>query len=252
MQDPYPERIQKETLEAYRRGMTEYYFVNGQDFKHFILNLEAAGEAAWDPQGFDPQKFYPAWAARYFGSEAAAATVESLKALHRASELAGGFANLTIETATALALMKYGVPYLRDYAYVKPALEAAEQSLQLAEQAAALVPAEDRLVFDDQVLFPAKIYLANLRLHAAIAGIIEAEAQILDPLAPSSKKIAAIKKISDLKKQAPQELDRLLELLEQGSGWDKWDGWTRPENFRKYQPPPTRQELQAALRMTLF
>jgi len=247
LQDPYPSRIKESTLEAFRRGLTEYYFVNGQDFKHFILNLEACGRAAWDPQGFDSEKFYAEWAGRYFG-KAGPLTMESLKSLHRASELAGGFANITMETSVALRTMNYRVPYCKNRSYMAPALESAQKSLELAGRAAALAPENAREIFNDQVLFPATIYLANLKLHRSVTGAADAKCEMLNPSAPPGKKIQARRRLKQFKSQAPAELQELRRLLEQGSGWEKWEGWSRPENFRKYQPPPTVEELKTALR----
>lgn len=247
MQDPYPGRIAESTLEAYRRGMDSYYFVNGQDFKHFILNLEACGRVAWDPEGFDPEEFYQKWAGRYFGEDAAPKAVESLKALHAANDLAGGFADLTMKTKIYLKLVKYGTPYCRDFSYIDPALAEARRSLDLAHEARELVPEGSLPVFDDQVLFPAEIYLANLKLHAAVSGVIDSRCRVLDPLFPPGGKAGAWKEIGRDKRDAYEALAQLLELFEAGSGWEKWDGWTRVENFRKYEPPPTMEDLTKAL-----
>ncbi len=249
IQDPYPERIREATLEAFKRGMTADYFVNGQDFKHFILNLEACGRAAWDPQAFDADAFYTEWATRYFGPEAAAKTVESLRALHRSSERAGGFAQVTMNTKLALRLMHSGVPYCRDCSYLDPALTEARKALALAQEAETLVPEGSRLVFRDQIIFPAEIYLANLELHQSVVRVASVRCLLSDPLASPDEKIKAWREAPEFKKKAPAQLARLREMLEQGSGWDKWNGWTKPENFRKYEPPPTQDELKSSLKM---
>ncbi|MFO8056803.1 MAG: glycosyl hydrolase 115 family protein [bacterium] len=247
MQDPYPARIKKSVLEAYQRGLNEYIFVNGQDFKHFILNLEACARAAWDPEAFEPQSYYQQWTGRYFGKDAAPLTVKSLKALHRAHDLAGGFADLTMKTKIYIELVRYYAPYCRDYSYLDPALNEAERSLSLARQARKLVPKESKKVFDDQVLFPARIYLKNLELHAGVAGTIRARCTLLDPFAGLSEKQEAIDDLKRYRKEAPEDLAELLRLLRQGSGWEKWEGWTRPENFRKYEPPPEIETVESAL-----
>jgi len=249
MQDPYPARIKDTTMEAVKRDMDLYYFVNGQDFKHFLLNLEACARAAWDPDGYNPEEFYHEWTSRYFGNEAAPTIIESLKSLHKASDLAGGFTGMTIQTYIALEMGNLGVPYCKDYSYTGPALEAAEKSLALAEQARGKVREDMLMAYDDQILFPAKIYLENLRLHASVACLVDARCKTINPIAPIGETVDAIKARKECKRSAPEHLEKLRQLLEQGSGWDKWEGWTDPENFRKYQPPPTMKELKRGTRL---
>lgn len=248
MQDPYPARIKDSTLEAKRRGLDGYYFVNGQDFKHFILNLEAAGRAAWDPEGFDPEAYYVEWTTRYFGAEASPKVVESFKALHRASDLAGGFTTHQLQNRIVLEAGRFGLAYCKDRSYLEPALAEARESLELAAEARELVPDHALNVYDDQVLFPARIYLASLELHEAVAKTADARCALLNPIASPGRKAEALRERKELKKDAPERLRKLVDLLDAGSGWDKWEGWTRVENFRKYQPPPTEEELRAGLR----
>ena len=248
MQDPYPRRIKDSIMEAYDRGMTDYIFVNGQDFKHFLLNLEACGRAAWDPEEFDPESYYLEWTGRYFGKEAAPLTVDSLKALHRSHDLAGGFTDLTMKTKIYMELVRFRVPYCRDYSYIRPALEEAEKSLELAREAQKLVPPGPQKVFDDQILFPARIYLENLKLHAAVAGTIDSRCTLINPVAGLKKKQQAMENIKKNKKEAPRHLAALLDLLREGSSFEKWEGWTLPENFRKYEPPPKMEKLRSAMK----
>jgi hypothetical protein len=70
MQDPLVHQISSAVKEAVNRDMTHNIFVNGQDFKHFILNIEVCSRLAWDPENFDPDEFYKEWTSRYFGKQA--------------------------------------------------------------------------------------------------------------------------------------------------------------------------------------
>jgi hypothetical protein len=239
VQDPYPERIKASTLEAKRRGLDAFHFVNGQSFKNYILNLEAAARAAWDPERFDPEVFHLEWAARYFGPQAAPLVVESMKALHAANKDAGGFASMTIDTKILLKLLETGMPYRHGPKDLAAPLAEAERALDLAEKALPLVPESSRLVFEDQVHYPALIYLENLRLFKTVSDLMKARLN----LSP-----AARREVRDLKARAPEHLNRLRDLLDAGPSWDKWEGWYKVENFRKYEPPPTPEELESALR----
>ena len=66
IQDPLVHQLSEAINEGVRRGMTNNILVNGQDFKHFILNLEVSAKVAWDAEGFDPAKFYTDWTVSLF------------------------------------------------------------------------------------------------------------------------------------------------------------------------------------------
>lgn len=238
MQDPYPARIKEATLEAVGRGMTANYFVNGQDFKHFILNMEATALAAWDPEAFDPEAFYLEWTGRYFGSDAAPTVVESLKQLHLASDGNRGFTKILDNTDWLINKLRVIGMEKIDMAPIDESLEHARKSLALAGQAAALVPPESELVYDDQILFPAKIYLENLKLYKATAETMNAFFDRHDDSLSKEQVLDAKKRLNMWKRRVPPQLEKLRAMLDEGSKWKKWDGWTACENFRKITPPP--------------
>lgn len=248
MQDPYPARIKEATMEAVRRGMTHNYFVNGQDFKHFILNLEACARAAWDPEGFDPEAFYLEWTTRYFGGKAAPDIVESLKALHRASSTLAGFTKVMDMTDELVSRMVYLGSIKVDVEPARRAMVAATESLNLAEKAAAAVPPEAELVYDDQILFPARIYLENLKLYMLTAKTMNAFHDRRDKSLPKEQRKEAKANLKAWKKQMLAQLKKLRALLEQGSKWKKWEGWTHPDNFRKITPPPDVDRVERMIR----
>jgi len=249
MQDPYPDRIKNVSMEAARRGMTHNYFVNGQDFKHFILNIEACAMAAWSPEKFDPDAFYLEWTGRYFGKKAAPKIVESLKALHAAHEKAGGYAFITGNTVKTLEMLKFASTEDIDLNSINAAYIEAELSVSLAQDAAALVPPESRLVYDDQILFPATIYLENLKLYRAVASTSKYSFDSKDKsLSKEARKEAKLQSAQFAKETVPT-LDKLRALLDRGSEWEKWDGWTKVENFRKITPPPDIEDTKRIMKM---
>ncbi len=246
VQDPYPDRIGKSTREAYQRGMTANYLVNGQSFKNFILNLEAAGRAAWDPAGFDGEKFYLEWAGRYFGKEAAPEIVKSLKALHSANEKAAGYENLTSNTKVLLNLLSKGLILDPGFSASEQSLSDAERALAYAKAAEPKVPESRRLVFDDQIYFPALIYCENLKLNRTIGQVIQDHQKLRGYFLSPEENQAARNRLEQRRKEAIDHLLKLRELLDRGQKWEKWDGWYQVENFRKYTPPPTVQDLEKA------
>jgi hypothetical protein len=244
MQDPYPDRIKEVSVQAADRGMTYNYFINGQDFKHFILNLEACARAAWDPYSFDPEKFYIEWTSRYFGEKAAPTIVESLKALHEASAAPGGFTKIMDTSDEILLKLHYLTTERIDMKPIDSALAGAEKSYELAEKAASLVPPESELVYDDQILFPAKIFLENLKLLKATAETMNAFADRRDSNLSADQRKEARERLNQWKKRLPAQLRKLRGLLVEGSKWKKWDGWTNPDNFRKITPPPDQDYVE--------
>jgi len=248
MQDPYPERIKNVAVEAQTRGMTRNFFVNGQDFRHFILNLEACGRAAWDPAGFDPDAFYKEWTTRYFGAEASPYVVESLKALYRANAAAGGYAKVTGETVNLLDSLRIMIPLKTNLTNIDAAMRDAEKSLKTAITAMPLVVPEAQLAFDDYIRFPSEIYLENLRLHKFVAETMNAFADSKDmSLSVDARKDARVR-IKKCKKEIEPQLELLIGLLNRGSRWDKWAGWTKVENFRKITPPPAPDDVKRIIR----
>ena len=232
IQDPLVHPIHAAIQQAVARGMTHNIFVNGQDFKHFILNLEVCARAAWDPVGFDPDAFYTEWTSRYFGAQASPLVVDSLKLLNQAHRALHGYKEITnaaVITLNSLAAGKLKITRLGNSEKTARALHLAEASLHTAQAALPWVPADAQLVYDDQIVFPASIYLDNIRLLRAVV----AYAQWIQAGTPDAVRYDA------LAQQMRAALVKMRTTLNQGSQWKKWDGWTRCENFRVYTPPPT-------------
>ncbi len=244
MQDPYPEVIRESSLQAMKRGMTHNYLVNGQNFKNFILNLEACARASWDPDGFNPEEYYIEWSGRYFGEDAAPNIVESLKTLHEAHKPIGGFAKLMGNTVRMLKNMKRNSLEKVDLNPIKTARRSAIKSLEQAKEAERLVPKKSLPVYDDQIVFPAEIFVLNIEFALSAAKLmnaaVDAQNSSLDEAERKSSRIS----ITGIRKKTHQDLIQLRKKLEKGSIWEKWSGWYKPEHFRVFTPPPTMGEIE--------
>ena len=111
---------------------------------------------------------------------------------------------------------------------VSEALGLASSSWEIAKYSSDLVPHEAQLVYDDQIVFPALIYKKNLELLKAVVMLSD---YLKNEVYNDSLFLF----------YTTQARDRLVDLrstLDQGSAWKKWDGWTKPENFRVHTPPP--------------
>jgi hypothetical protein len=245
VQDPYPGLIRDALLEAHQRGLSQNVLVNGQSFKPFLLNLEASARAAWDPQHFDPEAFYLEWSSRTFGSSAAPMAVASFKALHEAHQGVLGFREITKNIRRTLRRLNEELPQREERLAVEKALPYARQAVQKAEAAAQVASSTHRRTLNDQLLFPARIYRDNLALYHAVLLWHEALSAYRSTADPESLKSAR-----SHGKDALGQLQDLIDLLRSGSGWSKWEHWYDPENFRIHTPPPTVDELKAALAVT--
>jgi hypothetical protein len=215
IQDPLVHQISTAINEAVDRGMTNNIFVNGQDFKHFILNLEVCARLAWDPKGFYPEAFYTEWTSRYFGEKASPFVVNSLKLLNEAHNMLAGYKDITTFSVTTLNNLEKGELKLSgDKKKTLGALGLAETSLETAITATALVPEESQLVYDDQIVFPATIYLDNIRLLKAVTLYTE--------FLQSGIKDKTI--YDNYAKNMKDALVKMRTTLDQGSNWKKWDG----------------------------
>lgn len=240
VQDPYPHRIRDVLREGARRGLTHNLLVNGQNFKGFLLNLEAAGRAAWDPEDFDPGAFYLEWSARYFGERAAPQVVQALEQLHEAHERINGFRDVMKDSQRILRRFRQEGREPRDPEPVETALRRAETALALADLAGADVSDDALITFEDQVRYPIRIFVQNLRFNLALTRL--SNATLPDHVGAPKRE--------GLGRDCTRELGRLRTMLEAGSGWDKWTGWYAPENFRIHTPPPTLADLKPLLQLS--
>ncbi len=242
LQDPYPNRLKTVALLAVSKQMTHNVLVNGQNFKPFILNLEAAARVAWDPNGFDEDEFYDEWTTRYFGKSASFSATQSLKLLHDVHHYAVGFRELMKASEKILKNLENGKVEMEELANVRTSLALAQKSLELAEEGLPFVPEHSINVYDDQVLFPVKIFVENLQF---LKSLIEFNnAYVANPGRRNSK---SREQIRALGLTAREQLLNLRISLEQGSRWEKWQGWYDPENFRIHTPPPALKDIDRVL-----
>jgi hypothetical protein len=227
-QSPYPDKIKEAAMLGIERKMTNNFLVNGQTFKDFLLNLTACGICAWNPVSFDPEAFYTQWTTRYFGATISADAVKILKLIYDANQPIGGFRN-TMNNAVQL-LNNMGK---KKYEYVSTSkvdssLTPAYQALKLSEQVLFKVTADKRVSYIDQVAYPSEIFYLDLKFLQSVVVLNNA-------LAEKNDKVVVRQKATGVR----NALVVLRNKLSAGSGWAKWNGFYKPENFRIHTPPPT-------------
>jgi hypothetical protein len=240
IQDPLVHQISAAVKEAVSRDMTHNIFVNGQDFKHFILNLEVCSRLAWDPENFDPDEFYKEWTSRYFGKQASPLIINSLKLLNEAHTALAGYKDITTASVNTLNNIEKGeFVSSNDFRSTLKGIGLAKASLETAITAASLVPEEAQLVYEDQIVFPATIYYDNIVLLETVTLYCEflqsgiEDAKTYDIYANNMR----------------NALIKMRNTLDEGSKWKKWEGWTKCENFRVYTPPPSIEFVDKVIMM---
>lgn len=104
--NPYPnkvETIMKDMFQNYNADT--YCMVNGQNFRPFLLNLEAYSEVCNNSRKFNSETFYREWTKRYFGEEAGKYAVASMEWLHKAQEGRKGYVQHLWEIREAVAYL---------------------------------------------------------------------------------------------------------------------------------------------------
>ncbi|CAN0536617.1 unnamed protein product, partial [Scytosiphon promiscuus] len=78
--NPYPETVEtvmKNMFQEY--GADKYCLVNGQNFRPFLINLEAYSEVCQNPDSVENNDFYKQWTTRYFKENQRESAISSMK-----------------------------------------------------------------------------------------------------------------------------------------------------------------------------
>jgi hypothetical protein len=242
VQDPYPERIAESMRELLvDHGANHYVLVNGQTFRHFLLNLEAYSRAVADPAYFDGNNFYREFTTRYFGPQASRAAIAALRLLHEVS--GEGYVRLIHEVMDELNACKErkvveSLPELRSaraacnerLATIEKALEAAQEAVDLAGDHADFC--------HDHLLLPIRLFAETVALRLALQdariGWNEYELNgVADGIARANAAIL----------RAKESLAMHLRTRAEGDKNPKWKTWYDPEKRRPNGGFPTHKDL---------
>lgn len=241
-QDPYPHKIKNGAMEALKRNMTSCYFVNGQTFKDFLLNIEAAGRVAWDPQRFDSEAFYIQWNSRYFGEENAEECTRVFKMMHESNQPTSGFRDIMSYTVGLLNSIEKQSIRKKDVFMVEHALLLAENAYRRALAIEGKVTLQGKKTFNEQLLFPTRIFKQNLEMYLATIHFNNLLYKVNQGEVSVNQE--EFNKLSTNLKKA---LDRLCQSLTNGTGWNKWENFYLPQNFRIHTPPPTKDKVDKVI-----
>ncbi len=252
--DPYPEKIDSvmtSFIESY--GADKYCVVNGQQFRPFLLNIEAFSEFAKNHHSFDGEKFYQEWTERYFGNEASDYAIRSMKKLHELHFNRTGYVLHLWEVGEALAYLsnspiirpgKPSIPYNyeaveTDYEHVEKRMSLIEQAIEMADEGAVFVD-ENKTFYYDYIQLPLYLYKDLLTFE-----------NYLHQMARQKRKFelngdkAHLKKTLVLLEKARESLKIVYERRLEGDKNPKWKGWYDPIKRRPNNGFPTLEMLNS-------
>ncbi len=242
VQDPYPARIERSMRELLTRHRANHYvLVNGQTFRHFLLNLEAYSRAVADPDRFDGEAFHREFMTRYFGAKAAPHAVAAFDQLHEAN--GKGYVSLIHDVMSDLNACKErkvfdSLDALRtDRAACADRLAMLESALEKALQADAV--ADDQAGFcHDHVVLPIRLFVQTVALRLALQDALVAwnENAREGRQDGKTRAEAAIARARDI-------LAAHLKTREDGDKNPKWKTWYDPAKRRPNGGFPTMADL---------
>jgi len=250
--DPCPVKIDsvmKKMVNDY--GANKYCMVNGQQFRPFLINIEAFSKMADNVNGFNGEVFYTDWAIRYFGKTAAKYAISSMKKLHEAQFNNVGYVQHLWEIREAISYLsnlpierpgKKPVAYEyrrveNDFTHVAERIIILNEALQEAQKGAEIVDQSD-LFFHDYIQLPVEMYADLL----AFENILHQMAKFKKQFEDSNNSIYLDKAIDRID-AARLALDNIYERCNTGDKNPIWKGWYNPENRRPNNGFPTPEML---------
>lgn len=240
--DPSPLLIDSiMTFMRQRYEADKYLKVNGQTFRPFLLNLEAFGKWALDPQNFSGEKFYQQWAGYYFGKKSAPHAIASMKKLHEShfgrtgyvrklsdiKKLIGFLGDTKVETPNGSFTARYEdleAPGAQQrYAMVQAAYRAAEKGMRAGND-----------FYHDYVYLPALMYRQLLDLENTLLKTARLKQAYLS--GGGKQKIA---EAVQLMGQAMRQMQAINATCKEGDRNPKWDTWYDPVKRRPNNGFPT-------------
>ncbi|MEP2238770.1 MAG: glycosyl hydrolase 115 family protein [Maribacter sp.] len=252
--NPYPEKVEsvmKEMFNTYNAD--KYCLVNGQNFRPFLLNLEAYSEVCNNPETFNADLFYKEWTERYFTKEAAEHAVKSMKLLSEAQEGRKGYVEHLWEIREAVSYLsnapivrpgKSPVPFdyervIGDVENVKRVKEVLEKSLSEAELGNELLKRNDNF-YHSYILLPAQLYSDLIAFETVLHNMA-----LLKKEYETTKNQKYLNQAKAMLPKAKKELDIIFEHRSSGDIDDKWKNWYAIGNRRQNNGFPTYEMLNA-------
>ncbi|WP_155601162.1 glycosyl hydrolase 115 family protein, partial [Zobellia amurskyensis] len=251
--NPYPEKVEtvmKDMFHTY--DADKFCLVNGQNFRPFLLNLEAYSEVCNNPDNFEASSFYQEWTKRYFNDSSSQHAIASMKSLHEAQKERIGYVQHLWEIREAISYLsdspiqrpgKSPVPH--DYKRVENDLEhvkVVEELIDLSAQEASKglkAATENKVFYHDYIYLPTVLYQDLIRFERTLHQMSVLKKQYED--APTTTLLSEIKALLP---KAKLQLEQIYQNRKSGDKAIKWDNWYNPEIRRPNNGFPTFEMLE--------
>lgn len=253
--NPYPEKVESKMKQMFQDfGADKYCLVNGQNFRPFLLNLEAYSKICYDPDTFYAEQFYKEWSQRYFDKDAAVYAVRSMKLLNKAQSVDRiGYVQHLWEIREAIAYLsnspierpgKPPVPYT--FERVENDIENVRQIKKYIDDA--LVEAQKGMSKEvsNSEFYYSYIYLPALLYNDLITFEMTLhEMSLLKKEFETNGNQEFLQKAIQLLKDLESQLTELYNTRIVGDKNPKWSEWYNPKIRRPNNGFPTQKMLKA-------
>ena len=230
--NPYPEKVETVMKEMFQNYDADAFcLVNGQNFRPFLLNLEAYSAVCNNPETFNGGDFYKNWTERFFSKEVAQHAVASMKWLHKAQEGRRGYVEHLWEIREAVSYLsnapierpgKTPIPF--DYNRVESDYQTTIQSNEIIQKS--LIEAKKGWALEQSdfyhayILLPVQLYSDLLAFETTLHKMAVLKRQF-----ETSKNPSFLEESIALVPVARDQLARIFEQRESGDLDKKWNNW---------------------------
>ncbi|WP_247076068.1 glycosyl hydrolase 115 family protein [Cellulophaga sp. F20128] len=251
--NPYPKKVEsvmKDMFQTY--NTTNYCLVNGQNFRPFLLNIEAYSEVCNNPETFNGDTFYKAWTERYFTEEVANHARNSMKWLHEAQEGRKGYVEHLWEIREAVSYLsnapirrpgKTDVPYdykrvANDFIHTARAKDNLQKALSEAKIGYDKVELDGNF-YHSYILLPTILYADLIDFETTLhsMAVLKREFEV-------SKNKDALEEAKSLVTIAKQKLKTIYQNRTSGDLDSKWQHWYSIKIRRQNNGFPTLEMME--------
>ena len=250
--DPYPEKIDSVMkMMVNRYQANKYWEINGQQFRPFLLNLEAFSVMANNPETFDGNAFYREWTERYFGEKAAVFAVLSMKKLHEAQFDKISYVQHLSEIKQAIGYLgnisvsRPGTPYVQasyerveeNFQHVEKRYEILSMAREEAEKGQKFIESGNTF-YHDYILLPVYLYLDLLSFEITLNKMA-----LLKKTYEETGDKSNLEEALELIEKARSDLKIVHQRSVDGDKNKRWEGWYDPAKRRPNNGFPTFEML---------
>ncbi len=252
--NPYPEKVETVMKKAFNELNAHHFcLVNGQNFRPFLLNIEAYSEVSNNPKQFYGTDFYKRWTERYFDEDQARHGAAAMKLLHKAQKGRIGYVQHLWEIREAISYLsetpierpgKTPVPH--EYRRVKNDFEHVQHVADHISKA--LIEAKkgwdsntvEHDFYHDYIYLPLILYDNLIRLELTLHEMAKLKKKFEDV-----GNLQFLKESLVLLQDAREQLEIVYQNRIAGDKNKKWDTWYAPEKRRPNNGFPEAEMLNA-------